>query len=234
MRRSRRKQLNMQKRFYRRLFILIAFIIFVTVFIFTKYSPNYLFTICIDAGHGGYDPGTTNEIYKVDEKDLVLDISLKLGEILKQQNVKVIYTRKRDHIPWKTQIESLKGRSEISNEANADIFVSVHANNFIEDSEVRGTEVWCRFKNTEDEILAREIGNRLSNIGYTRDRGLKYEKDKELYVLKNTQAISILVELGYLSNQQDLEFLISEEGKKQCAEAIAEGIMNYYYSRKEE
>lgn len=230
--RSRKKHLIFRKRFYKRLFILTLFIILVAVFIFIKCSRNYIFTICIDAGHGGYDSGATNEIYKVDEKDLVLDISLQLGEILDQQNVKIIYTRKKDRIPWKNQIESLKGRSDISNKANADIFVSIHGNSFIEDKEVRGSEVWCRFKDTEDEILAREIGNRLSSIGYTKDRGIKYEEDKELYVLKNTQAVSVLIELGYLSNQQDLEFLISEEGKKQCAEAIAEGIMNYYYSTK--
>ncbi|WZL73071.1 N-acetylmuramoyl-L-alanine amidase [Clostridiaceae bacterium 35-E11] len=231
---SRKKYLAMRRRFHRRLFTLTAFIILISVFLFIKCAPNYIFTICIDAGHGGYDPGATNPIYKVKEKDLALDVSLKLGAILKKQNIKVIYTRKKDKIPWKNQIASLKGRSQISNKSNADIFVSIHANNFVESSEVRGTEVWCRFKNTEDEMLAREISTRLSSIGYTKDRGLKYEEDKALYVLRNTQSISVLVELGYLSNPQDLEFLISEKGKNQCAKAIAEGILNYYHSRKEE
>jgi N-acetylmuramoyl-L-alanine amidase len=196
-----------------------------------KCSPDYIFTICIDPGHGGYDSGAVNQTYKVNEKDIVLDISLKLGEILKKKNVKVIYTRKKDKIPWKNQKESLKGRCKISNKSNADIFISIHANNFIKSKDVRGVEVWCRFENTEAEVLAKKISNKLSSIGYTKNRGLKYERDRPLYVLRNTKAISVLVELGYLSNPQDIEFLMSEEGKIQCAKSIGEAIMDYY-SRK--
>lgn len=224
----RKRPLAIKKRFYIRLFTLIALLTIVAVFVFIKCSTNYIFTICIDPGHGGYDSGAISQINKVNEKDLVLDVSLKLGEILKKQNVKVIYTRKKDKIPWATQTESLHGRCEISNKSNADIFISIHANNFVKSSEVRGSEVWCRFKNTEAETLATEISNSLSNIGYTKNRGLRYESDRELYVLRNTQALSVLVELGYMSNPQDIKFLMSEEGKNQCAEAIAEAVMNYY------
>ncbi|WP_051531566.1 N-acetylmuramoyl-L-alanine amidase family protein [Clostridiisalibacter paucivorans] len=229
-----RRERRRKRRLRRRLFTFLTLIIIMSTFMFIKCSPNYIFTICIDPGHGGYDPGTANESYEVNEKDLVLDISLKLGKILEEQDVKVVYTREKDKIPWSTQIESLMGRSEISNDANADLFLSIHANDFTESSDVKGTEVWCRFENTEDEALAKEINYRLSNIGYTKNRGLRYEKDGELYVLKNTNATSVLVELGYLSNNNDLEFLSSEEGKEQCAQALAEGIMNYYHSKQEE
>ncbi len=227
------KRTFLKRRFYRRLFALtvLIFIILLTTFIFIKCSGNYIFTICIDPGHGGYDPGAINQTHKVNEKDLVLDVSLKLGEILKKQDVKVIYTREKDSIPWTTQRESLQGRSEISNKSNADIFISIHVNNFPKSSKVNGTEVWCRFKDTEDEILATEISNRLSDMNYTRDRGLRYETDKKLYVLRNTNATSALVELGYISNPQDIEFLMSEENRLKCAEAIAEAIMNYYSQR---
>lgn len=222
-----KKTLALKKRFYMRLFVLTILII-ITVLIFIKCSSDHIFTICIDPGHGGYDPGAINKTYKVNEKDLVLDVSLKLGEILKKQDVKVIYTRKKDKVPWTTQKESLERRCKISNKSNADIFISIHANNFMKSKEVRGTEIWCRFKNTEAEVLAKEISNSLSRIGYTNDRGLRYETDKELYVLRNTHATPVLVELGYLSNSQDMQFLMSEKGKNQCAESIAKAIMNYY------
>ncbi|WP_432408389.1 N-acetylmuramoyl-L-alanine amidase family protein [Wukongibacter sp. M2B1] len=227
---SPRKKAFLKRRSYRRLFALMVliFVIILSTFTFIKCSRNYIFTICIDPGHGGYDPGATNKAYKINEKDLVLDISLKLGEILKKQDVKVIYTRKKDEIPWKNQRESLEGRSEISNKSNADIFISIHINNFPKSSEVKGTEIWCRFKNTEDEILATEINNKLSDIEYTRNRGLRYESDKSLYVLRNTAATSVLVELGYISNPQDIEFLMLEENRDKCAKAIAEAIMSYY------
>lgn len=227
---SYRKRAFLRRRFYRRLFALTVLIsiIVLTTFIVTRCSQNYIFTVCIDPGHGGYDSGAVNKNYGVYEKDLALDVSLKLGEILKKEDVKVIYTRKKDKIPWKTQRESLAGRCKISNKSDADIFVSIHINDFPKSEEVKGTEVWCRFKNTEDEILASEINNRLSDIGYTRDRGLKYESDKSLYVLRNTNATSVLVELGYISNPQDVEFLMSKENRGKCAEAIAKAIMDYY------
>lgn len=230
-----KKKLYMKRRFYRRLFALtlLITIIAISIFTFMRCTTDYIFTICIDPGHGGYDSGAQNTIYKVDEKDLVLDVSLKLGKILKKQKVKVIYTRKKDKVPWTNQKESLKERSEISNKSDADIFISIHANNFVKDDSVKGIETWCRFKNTDAEILANEINKELSSIEYTKDRGLRYEEDGKLYVLRNTRAISVLVELGYMSNPQDIKFLISEEGKNQCAEAIAEAIMNYYYLQKD-
>lgn len=225
---SRSRYLAIRRRFYRRLFALIVLITIISVVIFVKCSKDYIFTICIDPGHGGYDSGAVNEAYGVNEKDLNLDVSLKIGKILKKQDVKVIYTRKKDKVPWKTQRESLEGRSKISNKSDVDIFLSIHANNFDKSSKVKGTEVWLRFKNTEDEILATYINDNLTNIGYTRDRGLRYESDKGLYVLRNTQATSVLVELGYLSNKDDIEFLMSEDGKDKVAKAIADAIMEYY------
>ena len=83
-------------------------------------------TIIIDAGHGGKDPGAIGH-GKVKEKDIVLPIALKLGEIIKKKlpDVKVIYTRDRDiFIPlWK--------RTKIANENNGKLFVSLHCNRII-------------------------------------------------------------------------------------------------------
>lgn len=188
------------------------------------------FTVCLDPGHGGYDVGTENKELGVYEKDIVLDITLKIGEILEENDVGVVYTRKTDSISWSNQKESLKGRSEISNKANVDYFISIHTNSYKGSSYVKGTEVWCRFKDTEDETLAQTISDELSKVGFTENRGIKYEDEKKLYVLENTDAVSTLVELGYLSNNQDTKFLMSEEGRKQCAEAIANAILDYYNS----
>lgn len=228
---SKNIYISNKKRFYRSIFILTVLIITITVFIFIKCSSDHIFTICIDPGHGGYDTGAVNETYNVYEKDIVLDVSLRLGELLRKQDVKVIYTRKKDKVPWKNQRESLEGRCKISNKYNADIFISIHANNFPKSKDVKGTEVWCRFKDTEAEVLANGISNGLSDIGYTRNRGLRYETDKGLYVLRNTNSTSILVELGYLSNPEDLMFLMSEDGKNQCAEAMTKAVMNYYSTK---
>ncbi|TCO79217.1 N-acetylmuramoyl-L-alanine amidase family protein [Marinisporobacter balticus] len=221
---SRKKK----KRLYRRLFSVLLIILMITGIIFCiDYLTKPTFTVCIDPGHGGYDTGAFNKEFNVAEKDLVLDIALRVGEILKDKNIHVVYTRDTDHVPWTTQNKSLKGRSKIANDVGADIFISIHANYFKDSSKVKGTEVWCRFKNTESENLAKEISDKFKNIGFTKNRGLRYERDKGLYVLRNTNGVAVLVELGYLSNVQDTEILISEEGKKGYANAISEAIMNY-------
>ncbi|MTI71575.1 MAG: N-acetylmuramoyl-L-alanine amidase [Firmicutes bacterium] len=185
------------------------------------------FTVCIDAGHGEYDNGTYNENLNAFEKDIALDISLKIGQILEKEDINVIYTRKDDTTPWKSQSDSLKGRCDISNKNNADIFVSIHCNYYDDSPNIRGSEVWCRFKDTKDEKLAKFINNNLSMINFTENRGLKYESEKKLYVLKNTYATSVLIELGYLSNTKDTKYLKSLEGKNKCARAISEAIIKY-------
>ena len=79
-------------------------------------------TIVIDAGHGGKDPGCT--YYGLKEKDITLDVSLKLGEMLSanMDGIKIIYTRTKD------EFVELKERAEIANRAKADLFISVHVN----------------------------------------------------------------------------------------------------------
>ena len=79
-------------------------------------------TVIIDPGHGGKDPGTQGKFTK--EKDLVLDVSLKVGGYIEEYlpDVKVIYTRTTDNFI------TLKGRPKIANDNNGDVFISIHAN----------------------------------------------------------------------------------------------------------
>jgi N-acetylmuramoyl-L-alanine amidase len=91
--------------------------------------------ICIDPGHGGGDPGAMNG--KVKEKDITLDISLKLGDLIQKAypDMKIIYTRKKD------VAVALKERGEIANRAKAQLFISIHVNSFI-NSAPKGAEVY--------------------------------------------------------------------------------------------
>lgn len=86
------------------------------------FSQGYIDKVVIDAGHGGKDPGAVGSKYR--EKDIVLKISLKLGEYIKEnfEDVEVIYTRKTD------KFVQLYKRSEIANNNNADLFISIHCN----------------------------------------------------------------------------------------------------------
>jgi N-acetylmuramoyl-L-alanine amidase len=98
-------------------------------------STQKQFIIVIDAGHGGKDPGAVGKKYK--EKDLALKMSLKLGQLITNQdpNIKVIYTRNSDvFIP-------LYKRSQIANQHKADLFVSIHCN-YISNPNTKGTETF--------------------------------------------------------------------------------------------
>ncbi len=108
--------------------------------------------VVIDAGHGGKDPGTHGIVAK--EKDIVLDIALQLGRIIKEniKDVEVIYTRKTD------QFIPLEERAEIANRNNADVFISIHANALSVKS-VHGTETYVMGTNKREgnfEIAKRE------------------------------------------------------------------------------
>ena len=102
--------------------------------------------VVIDAGHGGKDPGTVVGLAR--EKNIVLDIALKLGKLIKQnqQNIKVVYTRDKDvYIP-------LMDRAQIANKVNADLFISIHAN-YCDNPNINGTETYVLgLHRTEDNL----------------------------------------------------------------------------------
>jgi N-acetylmuramoyl-L-alanine amidase len=100
-------------------------------------TGHTLKTVVIDAGHGGKDPGAVGKGLGLKEKDLVLDVSLRLGKLIKSQfpDVKVLYTRDKD------VFINLYDRAKLANANNADLFISIHAN-ATEGTAAFGTETW--------------------------------------------------------------------------------------------
>lgn len=184
------------------------------------------FTVCIDAGHGSHDEGTKSAS-GVKEKDINLKVVLKLGKMLEKEGIQVVYTRKTDNLSWDgDEIEDLKERVNISNRAKADVFISVHCNSG-EDETYSGIETWCRYPNTDSSKLAKLVQDKLNSLNYSTGRGIKYESDGELAVLKNNNAAAILVELGFLSNSNDLAYLKSSIGQENIASAITDSVLEY-------
>jgi N-acetylmuramoyl-L-alanine amidase len=100
-------------------------------------TGHTLKTVVIDAGHGGKDPGAIGKVLGLKEKDLVLDVSLKLGKLIKDRfpDVKVLYTRDKDIFI------NLYDRAKLANVNNADLFISIHAN-AVDGTAAFGTETW--------------------------------------------------------------------------------------------
>lgn len=189
-----------------------------------------VFTICIDPGHGDWDTGTIGT-RGCKEKDIVLNIALKLGKLLsEEEDIKVIYTRTSDSLPWlENANDSLKERIKISNLADANLFISLHCNSNYENTDSKGVETWYNPEFPENQVFASYLQYQLTKLCYTEDRGLKYyeTEDDALAVLEKTTATSALVEFGFISNFEDEYYLNSTPGQSACAEALYNGIMNY-------
>ena len=170
--------------------------------------------IIIDPGHGGNDTGAMRGT--ILEKDLTLSIAKKVSNELKERGCNnVIMTRTSD-----TTL-ALADRVKIANEYKADIFVSIHINSSVK-NEINGIEThyyWDRGYNVA-KIIHKEL---MSNINAV-DRGLFKSK---FYVINHTEAPAVLLELGFISNEQERSMLTSEKRQSDSAKAIADGIINY-------
>ena len=170
-------------------------------------------TIVIDAGHGGSDVGAMRE--DILEKDITLDISKRLAEILRKKGYDIQMTRKTD------EYVSLKDRVTFTEKKKADLFISVHVNSSVS-TEASGLET--HYYTPASYEFAQTVHKQLASKIKSKDRGLFKSK---FYVINNDIAPSILVETGFISNQEERCQLITDERKQKTAEAIADGIIKY-------
>lgn len=171
--------------------------------------------VCIDPGHGGKQPGAVYE--GVYEKDLTLEISLKLRDYLEDAGVRTIMTRESDeHI-------DLEGRVSVANEADSDLFVSIHCNVVENSRSTNGLESYYYKGSKVGKAFSDTVLKACSDAGIT----TRYSREQEFYVTHYTAMPAILVETGYMTNHEELLKLQSEEYQDKLAKAICQGILNY-------
>lgn len=181
--------------------------------------------IVIDAGHGGHDPGTHGLISKVNEKDLNLNVALKLDKKLRELGFKTILTRSDD------TFVDLYERAEIANRANADAFVSIHFNAH-PNRDIDGIQtLYCPSYNGTAKTgpnfpFSETIHNSMLGDLRLRDRGIV--KRSGLVVVRETNMVAIIAELGFLSNPQEELKIIKDKYHEQAAESISKGIVQYF------
>lgn len=177
--------------------------------------------ICVDPGHGGAGhPGAVNGRFK--EKTAALAIGLKLRDKLKDAGFKVIMTRDTD-------IDvSLASRCKISNEAGANAFISIHLNSCYSD-EPHGAETWKWHKTRQfSKALADAVQADLIEATGAKNRGVK-ESDV-YYVLHHTKASALVVECGFISNNEECRKLFNPDYQDKIADGIARGIIKAFNS----
>lgn len=238
-------------------FLLFVLLFFISVPFQASTTP---FTLVIDAGHGGKDPGAVNG--KAQEKNINLNVALKAGELIEKncKDVKVIYTRKND-----TFIE-LSKRADIANKADADMFISIHTNaakstsaygaetfllgveenrtsaNFnvaieenkaiLYESDYETTYAGYDPNSPESQIIfefmqnehqkeslkmATLVQNKITNNAKRHNRGVH---QAGFLVLWRSAMPSILIELGFISNSNDMKYLTSQKGVEELSQSI--------------
>ena len=192
-----------------------------------KFSRNK--TIVIDPGHGGSDSGAIGPT-GIMEKSVTLRVSRELKRLLEAEGATVILTRTGDtEVSSKganaTSVEELEARCEVANRADADIFLSIHADAFT-NREVKGTTAYYYTKGTQQsKRLADSVRTALIDAIGTVDRGTQ---TSNFYVVKHTDMPAILVEISFISNPDEEKMMNSPEGIKKIAQGIADGIADYF------
>lgn len=182
-------------------------------------------TIIVDAGHGGSDRGCTGDSGRV-EKEVNLEIAQRLREHLEHEGVSVIMTRETDDALAPTKEADMAQRVRIIEESDADAFISIHQNQFPEDSTVAGPQVFYAYQGTEGKKLATAIQETLN--AHLEPASPRMALDVPYDLLQPGDQPSCTVECGFFSNPDEEELLQTAEYQERLADAIVDGICLYF------
>lgn len=189
------------------------------------------YTVVIDAGHGGKDPGKIGVDDSM-EKDINLKIAGKLKKILEQQDVKAIMTREEDRGLYEEQAsnkkaQDMKNRCALINQLAPDCAVSIHQNSYHQE-EVKGAQVFFYGNSAEAQRLAEGLQRELIRC-VDPENHRKAKPNESYYLLRKTEVPTAIVECGFLSNWEEAGKLQEEAYQDRLAWAIAMGILTYLH-----
>ena len=206
-----------------------------------KYMPVTNKVIILDAGHGGIDSGTLNSDKTILEKDINLAITHKIRELLESSGAHVILTREDDSSLYiedgkkttrQKYNENLKNRKNIIEKSNADMFISIHMNALTGEgaSKYYGAQTFYPSGKEDSIKLSKQIQKELKRVvDETNNREVKSRDD--LYLLKDNDRPSVLIECGFLSNDKEAKLLTDVDYQKKIAWSIYVGIQNYFTAK---
>ena len=224
--------------------IITAFLIILSAMLYLTFMANFSAaeassmpitqkTVIVDAGHGGDDGGAIG-IDGTVEKDINLDIALKLEKILKFYGFNVIMTRTQDVMTCDDGLDSLRKRkiSDIHNRfelmrKNPDaIFISVHQNKF-EDSSQHGTQVFYSGNDERSKELAEAIQTSVTLPLQRKNDRVVTKSGAGMSLLYHAKIPAVLVECGFISNSDEVKKLKDESYRMKLAILIADGLLKY-------
>lgn len=177
--------------------------------------PRGRVVVMVDPGHGGKDPGALG-LGGLREVDVILPIAQQVASLLEQQGIQAIMTRNSDYFV------DLAPRVTMAEQANANLFVSIHANSMgMGRPDINGLETYYY---ANGQRLAQTIHNNILQSLDVKNRGVRQAR---FYVLRKTSMPSVLVEVGFVTGREDAAKLSNPAYRSQMAQAIARGILQY-------
>ncbi|MDD3305180.1 MAG: N-acetylmuramoyl-L-alanine amidase [Bacilli bacterium] len=212
---------------------LIVIFLIISIFLMNKVNgyinelPLLGKVIYIDPGHGGVDPGAN---YKnILEKDINLEISKTLSTLLIEKGA-IVYLTREDDYDLSPPHAYLRKRSDLSrrvkliNESLCDVYLSIHLNATLSTT-WRGAQVFYDDVNNQNIILGEKIQESFKkNLGSKR----KLKRISDLYMYKDVDRPGVLLEVGFLSNQNERYILRKPYYQKRISKAIVEGLISYF------
>lgn len=199
----------------------------------TAYKVDTNAVVLIDPGHGGMDGGAISTSNKA-EKQYSLEYALKIGEYIQQYNpnIEVIYTHNSDEIPWENvnsynyALDDLNGRTNLIYEKDPDYVLSVHFNSQEDNSEY-GYESYVRKDDVASDTIYSYIVKNLEAIPWSKNNGGWSTEGYPLQIVDMVKSPSMLIELGYLTNANEVNELNTEATKDKICKAIAKAYCQY-------
>ena len=191
--------------------------------------PSRNYTVVIDPGHGGTDPGSIGYKTKIHEDKLNLEMSKLLKKKLESAGINVVMTRETDDAlidgagrKWKRK--EMEARRELIIKTRPNMLISLHQNSFTNHS-LRGAQVFYDKKSEISKLIAESIQEQFKlNL----DKSIKAPSPGDYFMLKCSSAPSVIVECGFLSNEQDEKLLQSPEYQEKIINSIYRGIVNFF------
>ena len=188
-----------------------------TASIVTVAQPLAGYSVTLDAGHGGIYSGAYYE--RIMEKELTLDITLRVARLLEERGCRVVLTR------WGDQTVDLYDRCDIANAAHTDIFVSIHANASVTSSTFQGTYTYSYPGSVKGAQLAQALQDATVAAAGSIDRGIL---TANFVVLRETWMPAALVETGFMTCHEELMRLGDPDYRGKLAQGIAQGVEDYF------
>ena len=185
--------------------------------------------VVIDAGHGGPDPGAVGKT-KILEKDVTLAVAKRVQVFIRQGGGKPVMVRDEDKDLGNTsgllkrKREDLAQRIQLAADAQADVYLSIHANSFPNEKLV-GPQTFYHADSAEGRALALAIQQELNLVA---DGKRVAKANKDFFILKKANQAAVTVELGFLSNPAEEQLLNTPEYQQKLAWGIYQGLCNYF------